>query len=280
MPRLLLTLTVVLLFASAISAEMIYLKDGQVVQGKITAEGTNDITVQTKFQTKRINRNDILRIMYGERKMEKIYLLMNDGTTQTGFLVDQDASQVIIRDKEDSPKERTIPKTQIKQMSTSGEIVPLDPSISVRGGMFYPFNSRGAKLKPAAMVFAGSDFNVQFIRNMRFIAEAGWAKNKSKQKGVSMQFIPIQAGFIYDIAFSRFHIMPKATFGTSIIDFDDGEGDQERSFAFSSFVGAGFVYELSERHFYIGLWPSYTYMRDKSGNLHGIDASFGAAYRF
>jgi hypothetical protein len=280
MLRFIVALSVILSFASSIYAEMIYLKDGQVVQGKIVGEGTTDITVQTQFQTKRISRNDILRIMYGERKMEKIYLLMNDGTTQTGFLVDQDASQVIIRDKEDSPKERTIAKSLIKQMSTSGEIVPLDPSISIRGGRFYPFNSKGAKLKPAAMIFGGSDFNLLFIKNTRFIAEAGWAKNKSKQKGVTMQFIPIQAGLIYDFSFSRFHIMPKATFGTCIIDFNDGEGGNERSFAFSSFAGIGLVYELAERHFYAGLWSSYAYMKDKSSYLHGVDVSLGFSYRF
>lgn len=280
MLRLLVTLSVILSFASSIYAEMIYLKDGQVVQGKIVGEGTNDITVQTKFQTKKISRNEILRIMYGERKMEKIYLLMNDGTTQTGFLVDQDASQVIIRDKEDSPKERTVAKTLIKQMSTSGEIVPLDPSIAVRGGVFYPFNSKGAKLKAAPIVFGGSDFNLQFIKNTRFIAEAGWVKSKSKQKGVTMQIIPIQAGLIYDFSYSRLHLMPKVTFGTSIIDFNDGEGDQERSFAFSSFSGLGLVYELAERHFYAGLWAEYAYMKDKSSYLHGMDVSLGFSYRF
>ena len=96
-------LAVLLLFfcISAARAEFIYLKDGQVLQGKIIGETQSEITVQTRFQVKKVSRNDITRIMYGERKMEKIFLLMNDGSTQTGFLVDQDAAQVIIRDRED-----------------------------------------------------------------------------------------------------------------------------------------------------------------------------------
>ncbi len=273
-------LAIIFLFLwTHLDAEMIYLKDGQVLKGRIVRETNNEITVRTRFQTKRIRRGDIIRIMYGERKMEKIYLLMKDGTTRTGFLVDQDASKVIIREKEDSAEEITIGKSGIKQMSTSGEIIPLNPSIRIRGGYFYPLNSRGAKLKPARSVFAGSDMNIQFIRNTRLILEAGYIKSQGESEGLTMRFIPLTAGLMYDLPLGSFHLVPRLSVGTSIIDFNDGEGETSRSFAFASLGGIGLTYELLDRHLYAGLWPEYTMMRDGKGTLHTITVSLGITYR-
>ena len=268
------------LFSSIAFAETVYLKDGQVLDGKIIGETTNEITVQTKFQTKKISRDNILRIMYGERKMEKIYLLMNDGTTQTGFLVDQDASQVILRDQENSSQERSVPKSSIKQMSNS-DIVPLDPSIFARSGVFAPLNSKGSKLNPSICFFAGSDITFQWIKNVRVMAEAGYAKNTGKSKGLYMQFIPIQASASYDIVLaSNLHVWPKIALGTTIVDFNDGEGTKTRSITFSGNAGSGIVYEAVDRHLYLGLWAEYSYIRDKSANLHCVIGTAGVSYRF
>ncbi|HEY1405293.1 MAG TPA: hypothetical protein VF857_01665 [Spirochaetota bacterium] len=268
------------LLPGALFAEYVYLKDGQVIQGKIVNEDQREIVVQTKFQKRTIRRDDILRIMYGERKMEKIYLLMNDGTTRIGYKVDEDATQVLIRESENSPKEISISKSDIKQMSGS-EIVPLDPSIFVRSGVFVPVNSKGAKLKPALCFFAGSDLNFQWINNLRVFAEAGYAKNTSSHKGLYMQFIPIQVSAIYDITLSHsFHIMPRLGLGATIIDFDDGEVSKTRSVAGSGVGGVGFVYEVVDRHFYVGLWGDYWLMRDKSSTLHGYAGTLGISYRF
>ncbi len=273
-------LVVIFLFLwTHLVAEMIYLKDGQVLKGRIIGETKNEVTVRTRFRTKRIRRRDIIRIMYGERKMEKIYLLMKDGTTRTGFLVDQDASKVIIREREDSSEEITIGKSGIKQMSISGEIIPLNPSFRVRAGYFYPLNSRGAKLKPAPCVFGGSDMNIQFIRKTRFILEAGYVISQGESEGLTMRFIPLTAGLIYDLPIGPFHLAPRLSVGTAIIDFDDGEGETSRSFAFASLAGIGITYELMERHLYAGLWPEYAVMRDGKGTLHTITLSLGITYR-
>lgn len=261
-------------------AEYIYLKDGQIVQGTIVSEDATGYSIKTRYQTKWIPRNDVIRIMYGERKLEPISLLMNDGSTINGFLVDQDAEKVIMRKKEDSPEETTVLKSTIRQMSGS-EIVPLDPSIFVRAGVFAPLNSRGSKLKPAFCFFAGSDITFQWIKNIRLLAEAGYARNKSAHSGLYMQFVPVQASAIYDIRVAgNFHIMPKISGGVSIVDFNDGEGTKERSVAGMGGAGAGFVYEISERHLYAGLWGDYFVMRDKSALLHGYSATGGVSYRF
>lgn len=263
----------------AADAEVIYLNDGQVITGVITAETKDDLTVKTKFQTKRVKRSDVTRIMYGERKMEPITLLMNNGTTVKGFLVDQDAEKVIIRDKEDSAEERNIPKSQISQMSSS-DIVPLAPTILFRGGIFYPMNSQGAKLSPSAIGFVQGDVTFRWVKNLRVLAEAGFSKCTGKSHGLYEQFVPLHAGGYYDIAFGSFHLQPKLAMGTTMIDFNDGENTKTRSFAFSTGVSLGCVYEVLERHFFVGFWPEYYFMRDSSANLHSIAANLSLGYRF
>ena len=267
------------MITSALHAEVIYLKDGQVVTGVIVAETTEDITVKTKYQMKRIKRADVTRIMYGERKMERITLLMNDGTTIKGFLVDQDAEKYIIRDKEDSPEERTIPKSSVSQTS-GGDIVPLAPTIMLRGGVFYPVNSGGSKFKPAAFGMASGDVTFRWIPNLRVIVEAGFSRCTGDTSGLYGQFVPLQVGGYYDVPFGAFHLQPKMAIGTTMFDFNDGEGSSSRSFAFSSSAALGLVYEIVDRHFYIGLWPEYYFLRDSSDMLHSVSASIGLGYRF
>lgn len=267
------------LITTALHAEVIYLKDGQVVNGVIVAETTEDITVKTKYQVKRIRRADVTRIMYGERKMERITLLMNDGTTVKGFLVDQDAEKYIIRDREDSPQERTIPKSSVSQTS-SGDIVPLAPTVMLRGGVFYPANSGGSKFKPAAFGVVSGDVAFRWIPKLRVIVEAGYTKCSGEAHGLTGQFVPLQAGGYYDFAFGSFHLQPKIALGTTMFDFNDGEGSSSRSFAFSSSASLGFVYEVVDRHFYVGLWPEYYFLRDSSDMMHCAAASIGLGYRF
>ena len=217
--------------------------------------------------------------MYGERKMEKITLLMNDGTTVKGFLVDQDAEKYIIREKENSPEERTIPKSQVSQTS-GGDIVPLAPTVMLRGGVFYPLNSGGSKLKPSAFGMLSCDMTFRWIPKFRVLAESGFSRCSGKTSGLYEQFVPLLAGGVYDIAFGSFHLNPKLSLGTTMIDFNDGEGSSTRSFAFSASASIGFVFEAVDRHFYLGLWPEYYFMRDSSDMLHCAAATFGMGYRF
>lgn len=267
------------LFSSKVFAEYIYMNDGQVIQGTIVSEDADTMTVKTKYQTKKINRSDVLRVMYGERKMERIYLLMKDGTTIKGFLVDQDAEKVVIRETEESPKETSISKDKIKQMSAN-EIVPLNPSITIHSGLFYPLNSGGSNLKPAFLITAASELNFRWIKKTRVSAEVGFARCSSSNKDLYMQFVPIQLGATYDINFNKFYIIPKFSIGATIIDFDDGEGSATRSIAFSTNIGSAFLYEIIERHLYAGIWTDAGFIRDGGGSLFTISGTVGASYRF
>lgn len=272
-------LAVILLFSFTLKAEFLYLKDGQVIQGKIISEDAESYTVQTKYQTRRVNRTEVTRIMYGERKLERIYLLMRDGTKMDGYKVDEDAEKVLIREKEDSPREISISKKDIKQMSQT-EIIPLNPSINARLGIFYPINSQGSKLKPTIGIYLGSSMNFQLIKDTRINFEIGFAKNKSEYSGLFMRFIPLTASIEKNINFGRVYFNPKFTLGGVILDYDDGETDPQREFAFMTGMGFSSAYEVIERTFFITFDAEYQLIFDKKGKLHCLLATLGASYRF
>ncbi len=262
-------------------AEYLYLKDGQVIQGTIESEDAEGYTVKTKYQTKRIPRGDITRIMYGERKMEPIFLLMNDGSSKKGFLVDQDAEKIIIREKEDSPGEITVMKKDVRQISAS-EIVPLNPSVFVRAGWFLPLNSGGSKLKPAPVYFAGSDINFQYIANMRILLEAGYADCKSSNRNLDMRFVPLilSARYFYHIGSTSLSIIPGITAGVTLIDFNDGENSKYRCFAGTAGCIAGIGYEIVRNTFFVEGYSDYLLMSDRKKMLHTVTASLSFSYRF
>lgn len=277
---ILITLLCAFPFAGA-HAEYLYLKDGQVIQGTIESEDAEGYNVKTKYQTKRVPRGDVTRIMFGERKMEPIFLLMNDGSSKKGFLVDQDAEKIIMREKENSPGEITVLKKDIRQMSAS-EIVPLNPSIYARAGYFFPLNSGGSELKPAPAFFAGSDINFQYIRNTRVLLEAGYADCGSSNSGLYMRFIPliVSAKYYYTIGSSSFSVIPGITAGMTLIDFDDGENSKYRCFAGTAGGGAGFGYELMKNSLYVAGYTDYLFFSDRKKLLHTVTASISVSYRF
>ncbi|HQO23143.1 MAG TPA: hypothetical protein PLM72_08700, partial [Spirochaetota bacterium] len=223
--------------------------------------------------------SEVTRIMYGERKLERIYLLMRDGTKMDGYKVDEDAEKVLIREKEDSPREISISKKNIKQMSQT-EIIPLNPSINARIGIFYPLNSQGSKLKPAIGIYLGSGMNFQLIKDTRINFEAGFAKNKSEHSGLYMRFIPLTASMEKNINFGRLHLNPKFTLGGVILDYDDGETDPQREFAFLTGMGFSSAYEVIERSLFITCDIEYQLIFDKKGKLHCLLTTLGASYRF
>jgi len=264
-----------------LSAEYLYLKDGQVIQGTIESEDSNNYKVKTKYQTKLIPRQDVIRIMFGERKMESIFLLMNDGTSKKGFLVEQDAEKIIMREKEDSPKEITILKKDVKQMSGS-DIVQLNPSVYFKAGYFFPLNSGGAELNSAPAFFAGSDINFQYIKNTRVLLEAGYISCGSSNDGLTMRFIPLLLSLKYNyyIGQSSFSVIPGITTGMTLIDYNDGENSEYRGFAGTFGCGLGFGYEVIKNSLYMALSSDYILFRDREGMLHSAAGSLAVSYRF
>ncbi len=93
---------IVLMVPLRLNSEIVYMKDGQILKGSIIREDRSTLIVKTRFQTRKIYRDHVKRILYGDREMESINILLKSGEILKGYLVDQDAKQVIFREKKDA----------------------------------------------------------------------------------------------------------------------------------------------------------------------------------
>lgn len=261
-------------------AEIIYMKDGQVLDGAIIHEDSKQIKVETEFKTWTIKKKHIKRIMYGKRKMERIYILMMNGTIIKGYLVDQDNEKIIIRHKKDSAKERTIFKRDIKQMSPK-EIKLFEPEIMLMGGMYYPIDSGGAELAPGALFFAAFEFNLTFIKHMRLQIEAGFSQcDSNSNDGLSLQIIPLKFNLQYFFKLKHITVYPRLGFGGTMVTFKDGEGGEVRGYKPLAHGGAGVLYELISKTLYARANLDYAMLFDNGNNLSNLFLSVGFGVRF
>ncbi|MBN2041684.1 MAG: fibronectin type III domain-containing protein [Spirochaetes bacterium] len=111
------TLTAVFLclfiYPAKVKAEYIFLKDGKIIQGTIVSDGKDNITVRIKGKKKQIRRNNIIRIMYTELSMGKVYIQKRDGTSIIAYIVDEDRVSYTCRKELYSPEEFKLKRTDV-----------------------------------------------------------------------------------------------------------------------------------------------------------------------
>ncbi len=265
---------------SIIYGEIIYLNDGQVLKGTIVKENNKKIILKTKYQTRHVKRNNIKRILYGERDMERIYILYKNGSMTNGFLVDQNSKYIVFREKEDSIVEEKILKSDIKQISRE-EIIPLHPDISGRINIFYPLNSGGSGLAAAPMYTINIGFNFTRVKNVRIMPEAGYVKSISKaNRNRYLQIVPLTIGISYKISLRNAVILPKTGIGIAVVDFRTGEGEEYRGYDLYSTVGAGTFYKLFDGALKLEVWIEYGLITESSALMHNIIAGAGISCPF
>ena len=81
-----------------LSAESIFLKDGSIIDGTIISDGASSVMVRlADRKTKQIPRSEIMRILYTELKMGKIYIQKRDGKGIVAYMVDEDRESYTFR---------------------------------------------------------------------------------------------------------------------------------------------------------------------------------------
>jgi len=113
-------LTASTLSAAAAPSEYVFLKNGQILKGKILEETTAVITIKIKngpVQT--IKRSDTIRIMYTEIYLGKVTVNKTDGTVFEGYMVYEDRLDYIFRYDIDKPAEFTVPRADVLSISRS-----------------------------------------------------------------------------------------------------------------------------------------------------------------
>lgn len=101
-----------------LSAEAVFLKDGSIVEGSIVSDGAGSVTVRTaEKKNKQIPRSDIMRILYTELKLGKIYVQKRDGKGIVAHLVDEDRESYTFRKELFSPEEFTLKRNEVLFMA-------------------------------------------------------------------------------------------------------------------------------------------------------------------
>ncbi|HNX25121.1 MAG TPA: fibronectin type III domain-containing protein [Spirochaetota bacterium] len=99
-------------------AEAVFLKDGSIVDGTIVSDGATSVTIRTDGKkTKQIPRSDIMRILYTELKMGKIYIQKRDGKGIVAYMVDEDRASYTFRMELYSPEEFTLKRSDVLFMA-------------------------------------------------------------------------------------------------------------------------------------------------------------------
>jgi hypothetical protein len=121
---------IIVFFSSAVSAESVFLKNGTIVEGSVTAENDNAITLKpSSGDSITIPRSNILRILVHKRYMDQIYLTRTDGYTYEGFIVNEDNDKITIRTSLDSTREINVPRDAVETISRKKPSVKIIPAV-------------------------------------------------------------------------------------------------------------------------------------------------------
>lgn len=119
--KIFLIFTAIFIFFSIHSlsfSESIFLKNGNIVEGKIIKDTDQSVTVRLKSKkTKTYPRRNLIRILFTETYKEKKYIYKKDGSLIEGYIVfEEDASYIVRRDLS-KDIEIKILKKEIKTLS-------------------------------------------------------------------------------------------------------------------------------------------------------------------
>lgn len=263
-------------------AEMVHLKDGQVLSGYVIVKDKDTVVVKTNYMEKTVKKVDILKIEEVKKVLEPLYILTTKGDTIKGFLVEQDARQVVYKLSVDAAEDKTISKLHIKKMSKE-EFRPVDLEFFIRPGAFFPLESGGSNLNAAPAYLVGVGANSMFVRWMRIELEAGYVKSESGQHGGQyLQVLPVvvYAACDFILPFYRtVSVVPRLGFGLAMLEYDDGEGVRTSGNALDLAAGFSVNYCVIRNFIYAGIWSNYSLIYDGSGTLRGVSAGISGILR-
>ncbi len=116
--KLLTAVSAVVIFVAgsehSLFAEYVFKKDGSIIKCSIVKDEPSFLMVKNDAGASiRINRNDIMRILYTELYMGKIYVRMTSGEVIEGYQVDEDRDSYIFRKEINNPKEFTVDRKKV-----------------------------------------------------------------------------------------------------------------------------------------------------------------------
>ena len=108
----------IILSASLAHAEFVFLKDGKILQGKIISDAADDIMFRSSNgQNMKIERKNILRTLYTNLSMSKLYIQKRNGESFMAYPVYEDRDEYWFRNDLYKPEEYKVSRKDILFMS-------------------------------------------------------------------------------------------------------------------------------------------------------------------
>jgi len=294
--------------------DMLFLKDGTLYES-VTIKGASStsVTVEINKENKVFPQSEVLRLRYVENNIETINILLNNDSLISGYLIDQNSREVVIRRTKNSPAEETYEKKDIKQMSNKSLII-MYPELALSGGILYPVNTGDAHLDIAPMGLLAIQMNPNFLKKFSFAIDAGFAQSGSKNfPRMSLIFAPL----LFDVGFKislnsfksgkksssdnsskkagtveivektesnswikeRLSFIPKMGVGGVYLRYDDGEGKILQTIDFALMSGIDIQLEVIKRRLFLKLGTNYILFAEKNTQVHSLNSMFNINLR-
>jgi hypothetical protein len=99
-------------------AEYVFLKDGSIIQGQILKDAAGSITIRdNEKKVKTIPRTNIMRVLYTQLYMGKVYVQKTDGKSIICYMVDEDQETYTFREDLYKPVEFKLKRDQVMFMA-------------------------------------------------------------------------------------------------------------------------------------------------------------------
>jgi len=100
--------------AGSLFGEYVFMKDGQIREGTIIAENAASVVLRTAEKKREvIPRRDIMRLLYTELYMGRVYVQKADGKGIVGYMVDEDRKTYTFRKELYRPEEFTLKREEV-----------------------------------------------------------------------------------------------------------------------------------------------------------------------
>jgi hypothetical protein len=95
-------------------AEFVFRKDGSIIEGKIIQDAKGSVIVRTlSGKNETVLRKDIIRILYTDIYIGKVYVRLTNGETVECYIVDEDQKNYTVRDDIQKPEEYQLPRSKV-----------------------------------------------------------------------------------------------------------------------------------------------------------------------
>ena len=111
-------ITIAIICTETLQAETVFLKDGGIIEGRIVSDAAGSVIVRDRDnKSHSIPRGRIMRILYTELYMGKVYVQKTDGKGIIAYMVDEDRESYTFRKELFSPEEFKLRRDQVLFMA-------------------------------------------------------------------------------------------------------------------------------------------------------------------